>query len=1202
MLLAISFMVLFSVVQCSSEEEDSSPPPSIVITPKPEPEPAPVQYTLTVTAGEGGTVSSNGGTYDEGTSVTITATPNEGYEFVGWEGSESDSSSLSLTLNGNTTILALFELSCDIENISNLFTYKFSEFKQEYNVNELITFGDKTVVFLSFSSGGLDELNGGEAWRKWMENNYGIYRDVKLIRLGFDTEIEQSTLSIELFYDSITDDFLFIRFRDTDSLNAPNSCTSMFHFFQEIYYLNTTNTPNFENSCQGLYFECIKDTYNAAIDYSNEIITSNTSPTEDIPIYLDENGVTLKAYEWAETGDIGSFEGEEYIIVSEATLRQMIANGDDVSKVVTTRVTDMKSLFLLKENFNQDISHWDTSNVTDMTDMFTAAISFNQDISKWDVSKVTKMSVMFSDASKFNQDISDWNVSNVIDMQGMFLNAESFNQDIGDWDVSKVTIMGSMFDDAIVFNKDISNWDVSNVTDMKFMFRRAIAFNQNISIWDVSKVTDMTRMFNGASAFNQNISNWCVSLITVEPSLFSRDSPLSESNKPIWGTCPISSENADLNCTISGEIIAGELNQTINSTNSLNEIVINFNSSCEGLISIFAVGLPSGISLEFTNNTATISSYSNSLEYGSYEYSLIIIKSSIVEAIEASYVASGIPEQYWLTGASENEIFGGSPFIPSVPNAALETAQTNPGSSLVIEGTLSIEQNPIYVDDNGVTLKAYEWAETGDIGSFEGEEYIIVSEATLRQMIANGDDVSKVVTSRVISMSGLFINKSEFNQDISSWDISNVTDMQYMFGGASSFNQDIGSWDTSRVENMRLMFKGATNFNQNIENWDLSNVTQIWSMFEDAQSFNQPIGEWDTSGVTSLNNMFLNAINFNQDISDWNTSNVTTMNNMFSGASSFDQNIGTWNTSNVTEMSAMFENATMFNQDLSAWCVTNITSEPALFAENSPLSESNKPIWGACPNSLVTNGIYNYNYLELDEPPFEGTIWITGDIINSEDRSYFIKTEYKGTDLRQMYDRRNGGGWINIRPYIFEATFTDGLKTEIQINTEFTFENASQEADKYGFLIGQLSTALRKDVETMWIHKGEEAYGGGNNNILVHTGMTDIYENYDSGIVEEALIHEAAHTSIDAYHYPERLTNGENWIEAVNKDGGCYISDYAKDNPFREDIAELMPLYIAVKYFPERISSELRDKILSCNINRILYLDSLNLNMSIYEN
>jgi len=30
-------------------------------------------------------VSSEGGTYDEGTDITITATPDEGYKFIGWE-------------------------------------------------------------------------------------------------------------------------------------------------------------------------------------------------------------------------------------------------------------------------------------------------------------------------------------------------------------------------------------------------------------------------------------------------------------------------------------------------------------------------------------------------------------------------------------------------------------------------------------------------------------------------------------------------------------------------------------------------------------------------------------------------------------------------------------------------------------------------------------------------------------------------------------------------------------------------------------------------------------------------------------------------------------------------------------------------------------------------------------------------------------
>ena len=245
---------------------------------------------------------------------------------------------------------------------------------------------------------------------------------------------------------------------------------------------------------------------------------------------------------------------------------------------------------------------------------------------------------------------------------------------------------------------------------------------------------------------------------------------------------------------------------------------------------------------------------------------------------------------------------------------------------------------------------------------------------------------------------------------------------------------------------------------------------------------------------------------------------------------------------------------------------------------------------------------YDFNQITLTAPPFDGTIFITGDIITAEDPSLFEKIEYKGTATRQMYDRRNGGAFIQIQPHLFDTTFADGLKTEIQINPEFNLEEATKEANKYAFLVGQLSKELRKDVQTMWIHKGKEAYGGGNNNILIHTGMTEFYENFGTGIVEETIIHEAAHTSIDAYFYPNRLTSGAGWIEAVEKDNDCYISTYAQDYPYREDIAELFPLYIAVRYFPERISDDLRDKILSCSLNRIRYFDAQGFDMSLYEN
>ena len=100
-----AFLVLYS---CSAKEEDITPPP-IVQQPTPEPEPETTQYTLTVSAGEGGTVSTEGGTYDVGSEVTITATSDEGYDFVGWEGSDSTENSLTITLNSNESINALFE-------------------------------------------------------------------------------------------------------------------------------------------------------------------------------------------------------------------------------------------------------------------------------------------------------------------------------------------------------------------------------------------------------------------------------------------------------------------------------------------------------------------------------------------------------------------------------------------------------------------------------------------------------------------------------------------------------------------------------------------------------------------------------------------------------------------------------------------------------------------------------------------------------------------------------------------------------------------------------------------------------------------------------------------------------------------------------------------------------------------------------------
>ena len=95
------------------------------------------------------------------------------------------------------------------------------------------------------------------------------------------------------------------------------------------------------------------------------------------------------------------------------------------------------------------------------------------------------------------------------------------------------------FRSCSLFNEDISSWDVSNVESFRRLFHKCYSFNQNISRWDVSSAFDMRDMFNSAYEFNQSLIYWCVSNILSYPSNFALDSGLSESQYPVWGTCPV---------------------------------------------------------------------------------------------------------------------------------------------------------------------------------------------------------------------------------------------------------------------------------------------------------------------------------------------------------------------------------------------------------------------------------------------------------------------------------------------------------------------------------------------------------------------------------------------------------------------------------------------------------------------------------------
>ena len=219
------------------------------------------------------------------------------------------------------------------------------------------------------------------------------------------------------------------------------------------------------------------------------------------------------------------------------------------------------------------------------------------------------------------------------------------------------------------------------------------------------------------------------------------------------------------------------------------------------------------------------------------------------------------------------------------------------------------------------------------------------------------------------------------------------------------------------------------------------------------------------------------------------------------------------------------------------------------------------------------------------EPPFFGTIFIDPDIITPSDPTAFLDATYTGRGQRLMYDRRTNS-WVWNNAYLFEATYDDGLNAEIQVNPEFGSPAAAEtEALKYGEVVGRLPTSLRTRVETFWIHKGVNPFGGGNNNLLIHTGQGELYEA--SGILEETFVHEAAHTSLDPVH-----ANASQWLAAQNADPD-FISTYAQSYPGREDIAESFLPYLALRYRPERITQELAETIQQTIPHRIDYFDAM---------
>ena len=178
---------------------------------------------------------------------------------------------------------------------------------------------------------------------------------------------------------------------------------------------------------------------------------------------------------------------------------------------------------------------------------------------------------------------------------------------------------------------------------------------------------------------------------------------------------------------------------------------------------------------------------------------------------------------------------------------------------------------------------------------------------------------------------------------------------------------------------------------------------------------------------------------------------------------------------------------------------------------------------------LLSGNVYAASYV------FKDNLYTDCDILTKKDPTSFQNIVFVKKETIQWWDRRelesNDGKVSTFTAFVFKAAFKNGKDVSIRVNSEFkTKKKAEKQALKYGRMAGQLPNFLRTNLKTITIHKGNNAWGGGNFDILIH--ISDQGAKGKCG--EEVMMHESGHTSLDPHM--DGSVNRSKWDEAIKAD------------------------------------------------------------------
>ena len=533
-------------------------------------------------------------------------------------------------------------------------------------------------------------------------------------------------------------------------------------------------------------------------------------------------------------------------------------------------------------------------------------------------------------------------------------------------------------------------------------------------------ITPISMDASGTTAFNQNLDEIIIAPTTafiydnlleviIPPTPYSMDvsAVVFDPNRDTPLTYLVDRVNATVNqiiCTISG-LTSGPQSQTVTASTAITNVVYTLSSNCTDTLSASATGLPSGVSLSFSNNTATISGSPSANSSGTFDYLINAVNSSgtASNSFNGSFIVVPPAAVVTSTTVTPCEITGSLTSGPQTQTVTATSAITNVVYTFSTTCTDTLTANATGLP-NGVSMSfnnnvaTISGTPTGTATGTYSYSLTAVNAAATASSTFDGSIVvipvptataTTTTTSCTISGSLTSANGSD-SQTVSM--STAITSVEYTLTTTCSDTLGVAiTWTPSAPNGVSMSFSnnvatisgtptgtatGTYNYILTASNTAetasstfsgsltvTSTISNSIIYFENGtcKCPNAAVGDTATlSGTlyTVVDNSTIAGQIANGNVNLCTTKVTSMAGNLTSGSesnffnnNSFNSEISFWDTSNVEDMDAMFLLASSFNQDISNWNTSKVSSTLGMFAYASSFNQD----IGTWDTSNVTN-------------------------------------------------------------------------------------------------------------------------------------------------------------------------------------------------------------------------------------------------------